>query len=234
MLRLLPVRLVLLLALGLAGSVAAAEPRKTTPRPPNPVLAEITDVPGLPRVLLLGDSISMGYTLPVREQLQGRANVHRAPENCSSTGHGLSRIDRWLGAGKWDVIHFNFGIHDAKLPPEGVRHAPPEVYEKNLRQLVTRLRATGAKLVWATTTPIPLGGVLAPDRRFGDLAPYHAAARRVMEENGIAINDLNAAVTPHLARYLKPGDLHYTTEGSQFLAGHVARSIEKLLTAARR
>ena len=227
-----PQILVIALALGLLDG-AAAETKTSSPRPSNPSLAAIADVPGLPRVLLLGDSISMGYTLPVREQLQGRANVHRAPENCSSTGHGLSRIERWLGTGKWDVIHFNFGIHDAKLPPEGVRHAPPAIYEENLRRLVQRLRATGAKLIWATTTPIPLGGVLAPDRRFGDLAPHHAAARRVMEANGVAINDLNAAVTPHLARYLKPGDLHYTTEGSQFLAGHVARSIERLLPPRR-
>lgn len=43
--------------------------------------APITDTPGLPRVLLIGDSISMGYTLPVRDLLKGRANVHRIPEN---------------------------------------------------------------------------------------------------------------------------------------------------------
>ncbi len=221
----------------LAGAVClrSAEQKAVTTNatrpPPNPALANIDDVPGLPRVLILGDSISMGYTLPVRAALAGRANVHRAPENCSSTSHGLSRIERWLGDGKWDVIHFNFGLHDAKLPPEGVRHAAPEAYEQNLRKLVQRLRATGARLVWATTTPVPFGGILAPDRRFGDIAIYNGVARRVMKENGVAVNDLNAVIAPHLDRYARPRDLHFTTEGSALLAKHVVRSIELLLVS---
>ncbi len=66
--------------------------------------------------------------------------MHRPPTNCSSTGNALNHLDSWLGKGKWDVIHFNFGLHDAKLPPEGVRHAPPALYEKNLREVVKRLQ----------------------------------------------------------------------------------------------
>ena len=81
-------------------------------RAKDPRLAAITDTPGLPRVLIIGDSISIGYTLPVRAQLRGRANVHRPKDNCGSTLVGLERLDAWLGNGKWDVIHFNFGLHD--------------------------------------------------------------------------------------------------------------------------
>jgi acyl-CoA thioesterase-1 len=209
-----------------AGSVSlpAAEAAKAKPAP-DPALAPVADVPGLPRVLLIGDSISIGYTLPVREALKGNANVHRPPGNCSSTGYTLSKLEEWLGTGKWDVIHFNWGLHDAKLPPEGVRHSPPDVYEKNLRQLVTRLRATGAKLIWATTTPVPMGGNLAPDRRFGSVDTYNAIAARVMAEMGVATNDLNAAITPHVTRVGRPNDVHFTPEGSALLAGEVARAI---------
>ncbi len=195
-------------------------------------MAPIKDAPGLPRVLLIGDSISIGYTLPVRELLKGKANVHRVADNASSTGYGLSRLDRWLGDGKWDVIHFNFGLHDAKLPPEGVRHAPPEVYQEQLRQLVARMRATGARLIWATTTPVPNGGYLAPDRRFGDIDAYNAAARKVMEECGVAIDDLGAAIAPHVDKMRKPRDVHFTDEGSALLAKCVASSIEAELAKA--
>lgn len=195
----------------------------------DPSLEAVKDAPGLPRVLLIGDSISMGYTLPVREALQGKANVHRPPANCCSTGYGLRQLDRWLGAGSWDVIHFNFGLHDAKLPPEGVFHSPPDVYEKNLRELVKRLKATGAMLVWATITPIPLGGNLAPNRRFGDVAKYNALAKKVMDENGVAIDDLNTAITPHLEKCQKPRDVHFTPAGSAILAKCVAASIESQL-----
>ena len=102
----------------------------------------VRDDPQLPRVLLIGDSVSGGYTLPARRALAGTANVHKAPENCGPTANGLKKLDVWLGNGKWDVIHFNFGIHD--------RATPPAVYEQRLETIVARLQKTGAKLVWAS------------------------------------------------------------------------------------
>jgi hypothetical protein len=78
----------------------------------DPALRLVQDIPGLPRVLLIGDSNSQGYTLPVREMLKGLANVHRPPVNCGDTGRGLRLLDVWLGTEPWHVIHFNFGLHD--------------------------------------------------------------------------------------------------------------------------
>jgi len=218
--------LLVLLLVPLAALRAAAPPAK-----PNPSLTPVEDVAGLPRVLLIGDSISMGYTLPTRELLKGKANVHRPPANCSSTGNGLNYLKAWLGDKKWDVIHFNFGLHDAKLPPEGVRHAPPDVYEKNLRELVKQMKATGAKLIFATTTPVPNGGNLSPTRRFGSVDQYNAIAKKVMTDNGVAIDDLNTAIAPHVATMQKPDDVHFTPEGSELLAKAVAASIETQLPA---
>lgn len=216
------------LLLSLIG-LSAAEPKTAKPAAPNPALAPVEDVAGLPRVLLIGDSISIGYTLPTRALLKGKANVHRPAANCSSTGYGLTNLKTWLGEKKWDVIHFNFGLHDAKLPPEGIRHAPPEVYEKNLRELVARMKATGANLIFATTTPVPNGGNLAPNRKFGSVDAYNAVARKVMAENGVAIDDLNGVIAPHVAKVQKTGDVHYTDEGSEILAKAVAASIEAAL-----
>ena len=205
------------------------------------VLAPIEDQPGLPRVLLIGDSVSKGYTLPVRELLEGKANLHRIPANGGSTLRGLANIDKWLGDGsptrqppysqpppRWDVIHFNFGIHDLKIGKDGKRQVEPEDYEKNLRTLVARLKATGARLIWATTTPIP-EGELVPPRPFGKVPEYNIIAKRVMIENDVAIDDLNAAVTPHLEEFQNPKDVHYKPEGYAFLAKQVAASIETAL-----
>lgn len=197
---------------------------------PEPALAPIADVPGLPRVLIIGDSVSIGYTTPVRVLLQGKANIHRIPQNGSSTGNGVQNLQRWLGDGKWDVIHFNFGLHDAKQLPEGTRHSDPPTYEKNLREIVKQLRSTGAKLIWASTTPVPDGGLLSPTRRFDDVAIYNTIARKVMEENGVAIDDLHAAILPNVASLQIPHDVHFTKEGSQLLAKHVAASIEAQLS----
>ncbi len=224
----IPVR-ALLLVLSFGGAVPgfcqSTQPQKRV----EPAFAMVEDVGGLPRVLLLGDSISIGYTLPVREALKGKANVHRPPTNCSSTGNALNHLDSWLGKEKWDVIHFNFGLHDAKLPPEGLRNAPLALYEKNLREVVKRLQATGATLIWATTTPVPNGGVISPTRRFGSIDEYNAIALRVMLESGVAVDDLNAVITPHLAATQKPNDVHYTNEGSAILAKAVVASVEAAL-----
>jgi lysophospholipase L1-like esterase len=218
----------------LAGfSVSSAQEKAKPARPTDPALLPVEDVAGLPRVLLIGDSISMGYTLPVRELLKGKANVHRPSSNCSSTGNGLNSLKAWLGKGKWDVIHFNFGLHDAKLPPEGVRHAPPEVYEANLRELVKQMQATGATLIFATTTPVPNAGVISPTRRFGSVDEYNQIALKVMKENGVLVDDLNSLIAPKVASLQITNDVHFTKEGSAVLAAEVAKVIEAALVARR-
>lgn len=214
--------------------------RQPKPRPQRKAgpMTPIEDVAGLPRVLLLGDSISIGYTLPTRAALKGAANVHRAPANCGPTTRGLQGVDKWLGAGKWDVIHFNFGLHDLKfLGPNGENLAdpaaedsrqqvPPEAYERNLRKLVARLKQTEAKLIWCSTTPVPAG---AKGRVVGDSAEYNAIAERVMKENNIPINDLFAFAEPQLDKIQRPRDVHFTPAGSKQLAAQVAKHVRAAL-----
>lgn len=204
---------------------AEKQPASGTARKPNPALAPIVDVAGLPRVLLIGDSISIGYTPPVRKLLEGKANVHRIPQNGGPSSTGVANLDKWLGTGKWDVIHFNHGIHDLKIMPDGKRQVEPADYERNLRAIVARLKATGAKLIFATTTPIP-DGELNPKRSFGKVPEYNEIATRVMTGNGVAINDLNQWITPRFAELQVPKDLHYRAQGYEFLARQVAAAIQ--------
>jgi len=208
------------------------------PRKPNSAMAKIEDTPGLPRVLLIGDSISIGYTLPARQLLKGKVNLHRIPTNGGPTTRGLADLAKWLGKKKWDVIHFNWGLHDLKyMGPKGQNLAkpqaadskqqvPPEEYEKNLRQLVKQLKATGAKLIWAATTPTPEG---AAGRVKGDSAKYNAIAKKVMDANDIPINDLYSLAMGQLKKIQQPKNVHFTPEGSKVLARQVADSILKAL-----
>ena len=214
----------LLAVMALLSTLALAQ----TPTPANPTLDPIQDTPGLPRVLIIGDSISMGYTVPVRELLKGQASIHRIPTNGGPTKNGMTNIDKWLGTEKWDVIHFNWGIHDLKFMPDGKRQVEPADYEANLRSLVATMKAAGAKLIWATTTPIPEGELNLP-RKFGQVKEYNDIAAKVMAENGVAIDDLNAHITPNLATLQKPHDVHYTEDGSEHLAKQVAAEISKAL-----
>lgn len=230
---------ILPLGIGLAfgGLIFMRVPPSTTSQEPDPAFRPVADAPGLPRVLLIGDSISIGYTLPVRELFRGVANVHRPPVNCSSTVEGLASIEEWLGAQRWDVIHFNFGLHDLKhvdaqgkvvAPEQGRPRVPLEAYAQNLQTLVARLRTRGARLIWCATTPVPEG---AHGRIAGSEGDYNRVARKVMEEHGLAVDDLHAFAAARLAEIQLPHNVHFTPSGYAQLAECVAASIRTALSA---
>lgn len=195
----------------------------------NPAVRPIKDEPGLPRVLLIGDSVSIGYTLSVRENLKGKANVHRIPANGGATEVGLAKMKEWLGEKPWDVIHFNFGLHDAKYASETTQRASREQYVENLRVLIGQMKATGAKLIFATTTPVPKDGVLTPTRKFDSIAARNELAVKLMQQNGVAIDDLYTQVLPVQEKIGRTNDVHFQPEGYVFLAKAVAASIEAQL-----
>ncbi|WP_227021423.1 SGNH/GDSL hydrolase family protein [Oceaniferula marina] len=194
--------------------------------------------PALPMVLIIGDSISIGYTGKVRAQLKGKANVLHNPGNSQGTTNGLAKIDAWLGDTQWDVIHFNFGLHDLKRvkkagtaqnsnDPDDPYQADLKTYTSNMEQLVKRLKKTEAKLIFATTTPFP-GGV-SPYRAPEDAAKYNAAALKIMKANQVEVNDLYAAILPHLKTHQRPVNVHFLPKGSELLAKEVSAKVEALL-----
>ena len=192
----------------------------------------------LPKVLIIGDSISIGYTKPTIELLQGTAHVERVKANCGDTKRGLQNLKRWLGKTDWDVIHFNWGLHDLKyMGPNGEnladpsaatshRQVSPEDYRKNLETLVARLQKTGAKLIWRNTTPVPEG---AKGRVKGDELVYNEIAKDVMARASVPTHDLYAFANARLDRIQKPADVHFSTEGSDILADDVVRVILEAL-----
>ncbi|OVE77899.1 hypothetical protein BVX99_01270 [bacterium F16] len=198
----------------------------------------------LPNVLILGDSISIGYTSHVKMMLKGKANIFRPmakngkkPENCAGTTHGVQRIDEWLKGRKYAVIHFNWGLHDLKhINPttkknsnkmSDPRQAEPEVYKKQLAETVKTLKATGAKLIFATTTPYPDG--VQPARLPADAKAYNDIALKVMKEHEVKVNDLYGFVLPKLNELQIPKTVHFKGNGSKALAEKVAEAIKKHL-----
>jgi lysophospholipase L1-like esterase len=218
-----------------AGSVAAQEfytPERDRLKSPDEAGAAREDAVN---VRLIGDSIMGGYFRGVRDELQGEPNVVCHPGNAGDTRNGLKKIDGWLGDTKWDVIHFNHGLHDIchrhpdskeKGNRDKVRGAisvPLDEYERNLESLVSRLEKTGAKLIFATTTIVPEG---EPGRHVGDEVRYNEAAVRLMERHGIPVNDLytlSESFTPDC--FLEPADVHYSEKGCKLLAKQVADAI---------
>ena len=224
-----------------ASALFAAEPGAVTQARQAPAKED----PRLPRVIIVGDSISLGYTDEVRKLLAGKANVHRVLGNTGPSSSGVQKVAGWVDPtnGTWDVIHFNFGVHDIKLGSGGKdnqpyattdgHQIPPDEYERNLRQIVAKFQTTGAVLVWCSTTPVP-AGKLDPPRQPDDVVKYNNIARKVMNENGVLIDDLYSIALPRLAEVQLPHNVHYTKEGSAELAKHVAASIEMALKNKRR
>ena len=202
--------------------------------------------PKLPDVLILGDSISISYTLMVREKLKGKANVFRPmeadgkkPENCGDTTIGLANLDKWVGDRKWHVIHFNWGLWDlcyrwrhskeqgGRDKVNGKLTTTLPRFEKNLDKLATRLKSTDAKLIWANITVVPEGEA---GRIAGDELNYNAVAKRVMKRHGIPINDLHSTSKEFPEDHFSgPGDVHFAKIGCAKLATQVAEEISKLL-----
>ncbi len=112
------------------------------------------------------------------------------------------------------MIHFNFGIHD--------RNTPPAEYEERLEAIVRRLQQTGAKLVWATTTPI---SPETPNVEAGSSVRANEIAAQVMQRHSIPINDLYTHIKPTLAQHQRPKDCHFNQAGYEHLGKKVAEAI---------
>lgn len=198
----------------------------------------------LAKILILGDSISIGYTPFVTENLKSVATVTRPfqtngkPENCQGTTNGVANINRWLGDEQWDIIHFNFGLHDLKHVngdtgknsnnPNDPLQASPQQYEENLRAIVKQLLKTDAQLIFATTTPYPDDG-LKPLRDPKLYTEYNRRAMKVMKDNNIEVNDLEQFVIPKMEDIQIPKNVHFTEEGSQILAREVVSHLKAIL-----
>jgi len=187
----------------------------------------------LPRVLILGDSISMGYTEPVKTMLAGEAMVERPDANCGPSSRGAERIDLWLKDVDWDVVHVNFGLHDIKYMKdgepnlaEGTWQVGAEAYRENLHAIIERIEKSGTTVVWAMTTPVPEGVKM---RKPGDELIVNGIAAEVMKEHGVRVNDLHAVVTTELHEFQKPRNVHFTPKGYQQLGKVVADAIRAAL-----
>ena len=212
-------------------SAAEAQEQKKPIRV-NP-LSPIEEVAGLPNVLIIGDSISIGYTLPTRALLAGKVNLHRIPTNGGPTTKGIAEIENWLGDRKWDLIHFNWGLHDLKfMGKDGTNLVPKEKggvvqvelveYESNLDKLVARMKKSAKRLVWRNTTPIPPG---SKARYVGDSVKYNQAAARVMKTHGVPTLDLFGPSKKNMRGWMREANVHYFSHGSQALAEIVAKDI---------
>lgn len=195
------------------------------------------EAPPKPVVVLIGDSIRLGYAPFVAERLKGLAEVVSPAENGGDSANVLKHLDEWVIRRKPAVVHFNAGLHDLKTDSKtGAKQVGLDDYKKNLAEIVRRLdQETAARLVFATTTPVDDGRHKARgagfDRREADVVAYNRAAREILAKSPIvAVDDLHALVENlGPATALGRDGTHYTKEAYRALGDQVARAVHEAL-----
>ena len=155
------------------------------------------EVSSLPEMLLIGDSIRLGYCGAVAEALRGKAEVKWPVENCQNSQTILISLVRWRGlVASPKVVHFNCGHWDAAhWDGDAEPLTSVEEYARNVRKIIHRIRRywPEAKIVFATTTTMnPTGKQGRNPRTTESIRMYNAAAVKVAKEEGVAVNDLFA------------------------------------------
>ena len=185
-------------------------------------------------VLIIGDSISIGYTPIVEKTLAPTVAVTHSPGNGGSTVRGVENIEKWLDNKHWDVILFNFGLHDMVYKDQqnkydvlnGKVSVSLDEYKKNLELIAAKLKKTKATLIFLTTTVVPEN---SPGRKVEDPAKYNEVAKEVMKKNGITVVDLYATSLTVHPQNSKPGNVHYTPEGYELLAKQIIKATNSAL-----
>lgn len=191
------------------------------------------------RVLIIGDSISLGYTPFLKELLKEQAEVTHSPGNSRDSHHGAKAVAKWVAADQWDIIYFNWGLWDLcyRHPESKVQGNRDKVngsltttleeYSANLEQIVIELQKSRAKLIFANTTMVPSNEA---GRFPEDVDRYNRAALAVMKRHKVMVDDLNSVSRQlHPIHGLNDADVHYTKEGYEAFAKQIGITLKKQL-----
>jgi lysophospholipase L1-like esterase len=201
----------------------------------------------LPRLFVLGDSISLHYGPYLEELLRGRWHYERKQGRTTDIDQGTGanggdsaavlaylRERRHTGGITANWILLNCGLHDIKTDPAtGCVQVERPAYEANLRAILDEIRRLRLRPVWARITPVVEALHNAeprrkPFNRFArDVADYNAAADGIMRASGVPTIDLFALTLPRLPGGSYDG-VHFNDDVRRLQAAYLAEALEAL------
>lgn len=185
-------------------------------------------------VVLIGDSIRMGYQETVRRELADRANVWGPAQNGGTSENVLAHLDEWAISRNPDVLHINCGLHDLKKDfGQNAAAVPLPLYADNIRAIMTRVKKeTSAVVLWALTTPVNQDWHHKNkgfDRFETDVCAYNAVAADIARELNIVLNDLfTTVISAGRDDLLLSDGVHFKPEGYVLLGKRVAACIKRV------
>lgn len=188
------------------------------------------------KVVLIGDSIRMGYDKYVKEALDGVAEVFYPPENCRFAEYVLRYAHEWKTNGAWgddvDLVHWNAGLWDALELFGDEPLTSLDYYGQAIKRIDKRLRMLfpKAKFVFATSTNVS-EKMSRPEftRHNSTIQKYNDAALRALSDTDTVINDLHPITASVPDSYRSDWVHFYTPEGTELIGGTVLSVICKLL-----
>ena len=153
-----------------------------------------------------GDGPDIGSSPFFAKGASGALSLRTLLRKVTRTDHGTGCVDAWLGANlKWDLVHVNFGLHDLN---DDAKEVPIETYKTNLATIFDKLKATGAKLIFQTTTPVPAGDG-GGKRTEANVALYNSAALEALapdiQSGRVAVHDLHGDIGEAIRRASQRG-----------------------------
>lgn len=172
-------------------------------------------------VLLIGDSIRIGYDKAVKNTIGNRANVYFPEENCRFASYVLRYLHEYkgiLGDHPVDVLHWNAGLWDCLRLFGEEPQTPIDVYAYYIDRICMRIQKLfpGAKVIFATSTSVQ-SELMEPDfKRYNEeIEAYNAAAVEVVSKYGFQVNDLYAASITLPAEAHSDPVHYYTSMGTK-------------------
>jgi len=196
----------------------------------------------LPRVLIIGDSISGHYLERLRLLMEGKANIvgeswwsERRP-GWVGVGPRFYRAD-WAAkgddlagylkeSGPWDVVHFNNGIHNFASAKPGAE----KPYAEQLRTIVETIRASGAVCLFANSTGTVADNTIANAPNYlTNCKAFNAAAEAVMQDMGVPVTDIYGLIQPRIKELISRDLIHTNAEADQMMAELIADRLEETI-----
>ena len=186
------------------------------------------------KIVLIGDSIRGGYQHLVKKKCEGM-EVWNPPQNCRHSLWALDHFQEWVADQKPDLVHFNFGIHDAVIMPDGQHQILLPQYRLCLQRFINKVKALGnTKMIWATTTPLYEVDKEKPMAEWrvvakAEIKEYNAAALEIVKREGVPVNDLHDVILRNdFTKCISADGCHMTEFGNEVLSEAVVKAIREV------